>query len=102
MSVLELAKQALKQAEEMQQAAAKSDWKIVEDIKALHSDTVDSIATSEIPDNESAEVRAILIQTKQLNQITEKLAAEFKTSLVKDKQTLSKANKMQKALDAFK
>ncbi len=102
MSVLELATQALKQAEEMKQAAEQKDWDTVESVKAAHSDTVNSIAIAEIPEKEAAQVRQVLIQTKQLNQLTEQLAIQHKTSLVKDKQTLSKANKMQKALDAFK
>ena len=102
MSVLELAKQALQQAEEMKKAAEENDWKTVETIKAAHSDTVNSIAIADIPEKDAAQVRQMLIETKQLNLATEQLAVQHKTSLVKDKQTLSKANKMQKALDAFK
>ncbi|MGB0205139.1 MAG: hypothetical protein ACPF9K_08835 [Neptuniibacter sp.] len=102
MSVLELAAHALKQAEEMKKAAEQDDWKTVESIKDDHSETVNSIAIADIPENETAQLRQILIETKRLNLATEQLAVQHKASLVKDKQTLSKANKMQKALDAFK
>lgn len=102
MSVLELAQQVLSQAKEINSAAKENDWAAIEKLQKSYAETVNRIAIAEVTDAEAADIRNLLIQARQLNRDAEQLANQFKTSLVKEKQTLSKANKMQKALDALK
>jgi len=102
MSVLELAEQAYKEAEKMKSAAEQANWEKVESTKALHSETVNQLVNAQVPANQVEKIRELLIATKQLNQITEQLAVQNKASLVQERKTLSKGNKMQKALDDMK
>ncbi|MFY0675762.1 MAG: hypothetical protein JXR18_00615 [Neptuniibacter sp.] len=102
MSVLELAQQVLSQAKEINSAAKENDWAAIEKLQKSYVETVNRIAIAEVAAAEATDIRNLLIQARQLSGEAEQLANEFKTSLVKEKQTLSKANKMQKALDALK
>ena len=102
MSVLELAQQVLSQAKEINSAAKENDWAAIEKLQKSYVETVNRIAIAEVTEAETTDIRNLLIQARQLNRDAEQLANKFKTSLVKEKQTLSKANKMQKALDALK
>lgn len=102
MSVLELAQQVLSQAKEINSAAKENDWAAIEKLQKSYVETVNRIAIAEVTEAEATDIRNLLIQARQLNRDAEQLANQFKTSLVKEKQTLSKANKMQKALDALK
>jgi len=102
MSVLELAQQVLSQAKKINNAAKEKDWAAIEQLQGSYIDTVNQIAIAEVTEAEAPTIRNLLIEARKLNRDAEQLADQFKTSLVKEKQTLSKANKMQKALDALK
>jgi len=102
MSVLELAQQVLSQAKEINNAAKEKDWAAIEKLQGSYAETVNRIAIAEVAEAEAPTIRNLLIEARKLNRDAEQLADQFKTSLVKEKQTLSKANKMQKALDALK
>jgi protein involved in polysaccharide export with SLBB domain len=103
MNALELANQTLAQAQAMNTAANENDWNKVQEIQALHSNTVAQLSAIQINNKQEANsIRELLIEVKQLNNDTELLAASKKETLVKEKQTMTKANKMQKALDALK
>ncbi|WP_420599331.1 hypothetical protein [Neptuniibacter sp.] len=102
MSVLELAQQVLSQAKKINNAAKEKDWAAIEQLQGSYIDTVNRIAIAEVTEAEAPTIRNLLIEARKLNRDAEQLADQFKTSLVKEKQTLSKANKMQKALDALK
>lgn len=103
MSVLiKLAEQALQQAEQMNSAAKDSDWDKVGEIQAQHSELVSKIAIAEVSPEQVEELRKALLRIRKLNSETETLAADIKEGLVREKKTMNKASKMQKALDAFK
>ncbi len=103
MSVLiELAAQALQQAKQMNNAALENDWGQVAEIQTKHGELVSKIAIAEVEPQLADELRNILVEVRKLNGETEALAASTKDGLVKEKKTINKANKMQKALDAFK
>lgn len=102
MDALKLAKQALNEAKAMNDAAKNSDWQKVDKIQKQHESTVNQIAILEVPSSIAASVRTLLLDTRTLNTETEQLANNHKVTLVEEKQTMTKANKMQKALDAFK
>ncbi|WP_415897477.1 flagellar protein FliT [Neptuniibacter sp. QD72_48] len=103
MSVLiEKAQTALVQAEEMNNAAKEDKWDLVQELQSEHGELVSQLAIAEVPSELATKLRDILIQVRTLNRETESLADETKKHLVQEKKTLEKANKMQKALDAFK
>ena len=103
MSVLiELATQALTQAEEMNKAAKHAAWEEVSNLQIAHTDLISKLAATTIPPEQAQKIRELLEAVKRLNAETEQLAEQNKSDLVKEKQTFNKANKMQKALDAFK
>lgn len=103
MSVLiEKAQTALAQAEKMNSAAKEDNWNLVQELQSEHGELVSQLAIADVPSEQVSKLRDILIQVRTLNRETESLADKAKKHLVQEKKTLEKANKMQKALDAFK
>lgn len=100
--LIEKAQAALAQAEEMNSAAKEDNWDLVQELQSEHGELVSQLAIAEVPSELATKLRDILIQVRTLNRETESLADKTKKHLVQEKKTLEKANKMQKALDAFK
>jgi len=100
--LIEKARTALEQAEQMNSAAKDNNWDLVQELQAKHGELVSQLAIAEVPAELAAALRDILIKVRALNGETEALANDAKQHLVEEKKTLQKANKMQKALDAFK
>lgn len=92
---------ALKQAEALLELAKTNEWEKLEALQKEHGALVNLIALAEIPAEEQSKVRDLLIQVRELNRQTIKLADANKNELVKEKQKLSKGAKMQKALDSL-
>lgn len=102
MDAVKLAEQALNEAKALNEAAQNSDWQKVTEIQNRLEQTVNQVDILEVPAEFAPVVRKILIQARDLNKESEQLANRQKDSLVQEKQTMTKANKMQKALDALK
>ncbi|MAY40943.1 MULTISPECIES: hypothetical protein [unclassified Neptuniibacter] len=101
-SLIELAKQALDQSNQMEEFAKQAQWEELTELQGKHSQTVEKIMFAEAEDSIKAELRTLLIEVKTTNNRTMKLADTHKKSLVKEKKTMGKAAAMQKALDALK
>lgn len=101
-SLIELAKQALDQSQQMEEFAKQGQWDELTKLQGEHSQTVEKIMLTEAEDSIKAELRSLLIEVKTTNNLTMKLADTHKKSLVKEKKTMGKAAAMQKALDALK
>ena len=97
-----LAEKALQQAQAIQEAAEKGEWNNVDALQKEQNQLVSTIDVSEITEADAKTVRAILTQAKALNDSATLLAIAFKNSLIQEKQTKNKADKMKKALDVFK
>ncbi|WP_299183019.1 hypothetical protein [uncultured Neptuniibacter sp.] len=100
--LIQLAQNALEQAQQMEQLAQDNQWDELNQIQTAHSKTVYELMTAEIPPELSGDLRTILLEVKETNNRTMQLAETVKTGLVKEKKTLGQAAKMQKALDAFR
>lgn len=96
------AEKALQQAQAIQDAAEKGEWQNVDTLQKEQNQLVSTIDVFDITEADAETVRTILTQAKALNDSATLLAIAFKNSLIQEKKTKDKADKMKKALNVFK
>jgi len=101
-SLITLAQQALAQSEQMKALAMQDQWDQLSELQKAQAIIVEKIMVSEAEDAIHSQLRDILLTIKKTNNSIMDLAEKTKKDLVQEKRSLSKALKMQKALESFK
>ena len=101
-SVIDLAKTALAQSKSLESLAEAGKWEELAELQKAQAAIVEEIMLTEVEESIKAELRALLLEIKNTNNQTMDLAGIVKQDLIKEKQKLKQASKMQKALDALK
>lgn len=99
---IQKAEALLKQAKNMHNYASTKQWRELESLQQEHKQATSQLDQEPLPESNLADARTILLQIKELNNQTSQLAEQQRCELVAEQKKINKAEKMKKALNAFK